>query len=493
MTNNENILANYRIDTKNEINELEKIVRKSFLKCNDLTVPLEKNNIILLFYHEIMHYFSTIIARKHILLNRQKKNFFLKKNEFLFIDDTIRFGWRKNKYLYSDSEINSKLNLKKKSINYLFKLLKFFSPRSRLIYLGDVSINNRLIIYKSILSGFLIQYVKFKKLHLEKRDLQIEILFSLIDELYKKFSLSIDFEQLKKDIHKSIEDIVSMSDDRFEKYNNNEIIIIGSPGKLKNRVLAMNGYAKHSKVIGVLHGEECGAVSSSSWQYDDRSLSQILIGYGKYGDFSFNPDPKMQSLDGRRQKYIQSNSDSIKKIYSSNDINDLNLNKRNKGLYISWKMNNTSVINADDVLDLVEYYNWQKYLLNQYSNIEIKVHPKQENYFKYDCKIIEKNLEECIKNYDYFVIDYISSTAFALIAATNKPIIYYNIGLSKFTMLGGKLIKERVISCDVNIHKNYEGFCLFNKNEDVKNNNYTKHFSLADNNKTRINALFDIL
>ena len=254
----------------------------------------------------------------------------------------------------------------------------------------------------------------------------------------------------------------------------------------------MNGYAKYSKVIGVLHGEESGAVSSSSWQYDDRSLSQVLIGYGKYGDFSLNPDPKMQSLDGRRQKYIQSNSDSIKNLFS-NHINDLNLNKRNKGLYISWKMNNTSVINADDVLDLVEYYNWQKYLLNQYSNIEIKVHPKQENSFKYDCKIIEKNLEECIKNYDYFVIDYISSTAFALIAATNKPIIYYNIGLSKFTMLGGKLIKERVISCDVNIHENYEGFCLFNKNEEEKNNIYTKYFSLADNNKSRINALFDIL
>ena len=275
MTNNENILANYRIDTKNEINELEKIVRKSFFKCNDLTVPLEKNNIILLFYHEIMHYFSTIIARKHILLNRQKKNFFLKKNEFIFIDDTIRFGWRKNKYLYSDSEINSKLNLKRKSINYLFKLLQFFRPRSKLIYLGDVSINNRFIIYKSILSGFLIQYVKFKKLHLEKRDLQIEILFSLIDELYKKFSLSVDYEQLKKDIHKSIEDIVSMSDDRSEKYNNNEIIIIGSPGKLKNRVLAMNGYAKHSKVIGVLHGEECGAVSSSSWL--GRGVSSLSV------------------------------------------------------------------------------------------------------------------------------------------------------------------------------------------------------------------------
>ena len=59
-----------------------------------------------------MHYFSTLIARKHILLNRQKKNFFLKKNKFIFIDDTIRFGWRKNKYLYSDREINSKLNLK---------------------------------------------------------------------------------------------------------------------------------------------------------------------------------------------------------------------------------------------------------------------------------------------------------------------------------------------------------------------------------------------
>ena len=53
MTNNENILADYRIDAKNEINELEKIVRKSFLKCNDLTVPLEKNNIILLFYQKL--------------------------------------------------------------------------------------------------------------------------------------------------------------------------------------------------------------------------------------------------------------------------------------------------------------------------------------------------------------------------------------------------------------------------------------------------------
>ena len=94
--------------------------------------------------------------------------------------------------------------------------MQFFRPRSKFIYLGDVSINNRLFIYKSILSGFLIQYVKFKKLHLEKRDLQIEILFSLIDELYKKFSLSIDFEQLKKDIHKSIEDIVSTSDDGFK-------------------------------------------------------------------------------------------------------------------------------------------------------------------------------------------------------------------------------------------------------------------------------------
>ena len=408
------------------------------------------------------------------------------------MDDEVRFGWRNGNNLFDLIKNNKKISMKRRLLSFIFSK-KYFWFKDTKIYIGDVSINNFSIIVRSFLRGYRIAYISNDQVYLNKAKKQKELIFELIDKINSNININFDCEQLKKDVQYSIRCIISENYQNVKKYNKNDFIIIGSPGKFYNRIASINGYYFGSKIIGVLHGEESGSVSSLPWKFDDRSLSQFIIGYGPNGNFKKNRDTNFLSLDKLNQKYIESDSEYVSKIFNNSPIKSLNIKNANKGLYVSWRLNNISVLNSYDIMDPLDYIKWQNFLLKKYPEVAIKVHPKQRNIINYKNKKVFGNLIDYIDDYDFFIFDYASSSAFSQVAATNKPIIYYNLGLSNYTNDGLSYLRKRVIWCDINVYRNYKGFLVFNKNNDKKDNSFTKSFSLASKKTSRIDALFNTI
>jgi|MDTC01.2.fsa_nt_gb hypothetical protein len=453
-----------------------------------------KNSLILIFYHELAYFYTTTIARNEILKYRQRKKnaSTIKLTEFM--DEEIRFGWRNGKSLFEKINKKEKINLKRRILSFIFSLgLK--SSNSKKLYIGDLSINNLSIFIRAYLKGYKTRYLENNRVYIDRTDQQIKLFYEYINTIHKQIHIEYDKKKLENDIEYSFSSILTNDITKTPKYSKKDIIIIGSPGKFYNRIASVNAYASGAKVIGVLHADESGSNSLRSWQFDDRSFSHSLIGYGEYGNYYKYKNEIFLSIDKIKQTYIESDSDVVARIYNSNKkIKTLDSNLQQKGLYISLRINENSFLNPEDILDQRDYVEWQKYLLKNNNKLEIKIHPKQKkDFIKYENKKIYGNLIECINDYDYFVLDYAGSTTFSQIAATNKPIIYYDIGLSNFTELGLKYIKNRVIYCKVDINNNYIGFKNYIACDEQKVNFFSEHFSLSKERKSRIDALFSII
>ena len=481
----------YKKNTIDKSNLLTKIINDYLSKCNEISI-IDKNNIIILFYHELIYFYTTTIARNEILRYRKNKKTLSEEKLFEFMDNKIRFGWRNENNLFNQIKNKKKINFKRRLLSFIFSI-NFFKFRSKCLYIGDLSINNLSIFFKALIRGYKIKYIKNDQVYLDNTNLQIKLFYELIEKLDQIIDLDYDKKELKCDIQSSLNSIIVDDINKITKYKKDDVIIIGSPGKFNNRIASINGYALGAKVIGVLHSDESGSACLPSWQYDDRSLSHSLIGYGPNGNYYKNKDEIFLSIDGLKQNYIESDSDFVSSVYKGETISTLNSSNNKKGLYISYRIRNIALINSADVIDLKDYIEWQHFLLDNKSNIEIKIHPKQKKNIEYKSNKIYGNLIDCINEYDFFVLDYLGSTAFAQIAATNKPIIYYNIGLCNYTKVGLDSIKNRVIVCNVDLHNNYAGFLDYSIENTKKMNTFSKSFSLSTKKTSRIDALFSIL
>ena len=111
-----------------------------------------------------------------------------------------------------------------------------------------------------------------------------------------------------------------------------------------------------------------------------------------------------------------------------------------------------------------------------------------------DVNIVYDNIENCVNKYDGFIVDTVVTTAFANIAATNKPIIYFNIGFGNLSSVALKPINDRVIWIDVdisnpgNIVKRIE-----KKLSKTLVNNFTNQFCIIDDNYSREKTVVDLV
>lgn len=486
-------LIKYKKNSKDKIDLFFKITNDYLIKCSKIST-FKKNNLILIFYHELVYFYITTIARNEILKYRKNKKYVSKKELTEFMDDEIRFGYRNKESLFKKIEHREKISLKRQILSIFFSF-SFKRSRSRKLYIGDVSINNISIFLRAFIKGYKIQYLKHNQVYIDKIDDQIHLFREYINTIHERISIEYDKEQLEYDIEDTFNSILTNDITEVPNYSKKDVIIIGSPGKFYNRIASINAYLNGAGVIGVLHADESGSNSLRSWQFDDRSFSHSLIGYGAYGNYDKNKDNNFFSIDRLTQNYVESDSTFVAKTYCKKEqIKKLNSSIQKKGLYISFRINKNSFLNYEDIIDLRDYIDWQKFLLKNYMNLELKMHPKQKlDAIDYQNKKIYGNLIDHINAYDFFVVDHVGSTTFSQIASTNKPIIYYNIGLCSFTELGLKYIKNRTISCDVDLNNNYKGFKKYTFNNSKKTNEFSEMFSLSTSRKSRIDALFSII
>jgi len=476
---------NYIESSKEKIEHVINLTHKYYLQCEEISD--HNNNLIGLYFHEIIRFFSTTISKKEIKKHRCDDN--------RFLDSELRFGYRNGVSLY---DMNFHITLKRKFVT-LFSKLPIINKRPTL-YLGYVSINNLDIIKSAYLKGYKVVYLTGKsKVYIDKFNLQNELFTNLVYELCTYCGIESN-SQLILDIDSALH-IVDKHTPTCA-FTSEDIVLIGTPAKVVNRKASVNAFYCNIKVIGVLHSDEAGAVNLPSWRYDDRSNCTHIVGYGPYGDYFHAKENMLSSLSGRDYIYLQSDSETCRKIYNERKDISMLFNYpeiyKQKGLYVSSRIGDISVINPYPVIDPLDYIKWQEYLLVKFPKIFVKKHPKQS--YKVNYKNIidnEINLSAVVDNctYDFFIVDSVSSTAFSLIASTNRPIIYFNIESPKLTKEAVRIIKKRVLWVDINIFDNYKGFekyeKLYLKNDFI--NNYTSMYSLSEKKSSRINTLSSIL
>jgi hypothetical protein len=97
------------------------------------------------------------------------------------------------------------------------------------------------------------------------------------------------------------------------------------------------------------------------------------------------------------------------------------------------------------------YISWQEALFREIPGLVFKRHPKEfaaERLPAGANRTAEGHLRDYLDDFDGFVFDIISGAAFEA-AATNKPVIYFDIGLRNLTDVAERLVNERFIRIKV--------------------------------------------
>ncbi|MBJ11457.1 MAG: hypothetical protein CMG62_00030 [Candidatus Marinimicrobia bacterium] len=386
-------------------------------------------------------------------------------------------GYRKRKFDRFSDLLN--ISYKKKFISRLSSLNINSQKKVGIVNPG---INLKSFVFLLLKNRLKFLFINNTKIFIPEFENQLSIILLELKKIFKKYSIKINFKML--------EEVFRNSFKKYKKFNshNCDIVILGSPVNISARIIAADALSKNIPVLCVDHGNETGTEDNPAWGYDEQSFCTHFLGFGSNGENAIINSTFMKPLHGKVPKYYSSNSSQIMEVYNSSKIINLPNDLINKKLvYVPNKLMGANRLGPFLSISDEDYIKWQDVILNNFPNITYKIHPKeQSNRMLNNINLVIQPLEECLDNFDVFIIDNVLSTAFANIAATNKPIIYFNIGLGNLTKEAEALIRDRVIWIDIDLTDPGD-LCVKVENQRNKKcvNNYTKKFCLSNHNQTR--------
>ena len=263
---------------------------------------------------------------------------------------------------------------------------------------------------------------------------------------------------------------------------NFEALVVGSRGVSANRLLAARAGAAGVPVIGVSHGGGDGMYDEPMYGLDEKSFATSVLGFGPAGGQLLDDADFTESLHGVPE-YTESDDPQVRSLYGTSEIPALATLDGKKIFYVP-----TSFLGAGrcgpfrDIPDRM-YLQWQETLLREFPEAVWKGYPNDFSSHKsvpVGAKTISRlPLQECLGEADVFIFDYLS-TAFCLAAATDKPIIYFDIGLRNPSKIGLKGIQDRCIylQADPEYAANLKELVV-SRTQEPRYNTFTSRVSLA--------------
>lgn len=468
-------MANYIKKSKKETDLIYKYLKKSFFECEKISPG---SNLVSLLMHELIFFFST----KSSLKNIRKKN---------YLTTTPIFGER-NKHKILDKQIN----IKRIFLHYISNFIFFFFKKKIFIseYLPLSRIKIIQILLFVIFKGYRPIFINNRKVYFNNLNLQRKILFKYLNQINQKiFKNKISSKEIAN-IDKFISKIVTTDVLYKKKITISNLYLSGTSAKINTRITLTNGLINNKKIIMISHNKECGFWKGLSVQYDDFDYANILIGYGKYGNYKKNKDPIFKpNSKNQKFKYIATSGNlEIKKITNFN-LDSLN---RLKGLYISGKISNLTSI-GDRVFNPKDYIYWQEKLLKKLRNLQVKLHPKQTKKINYsqnfqkkviDCKY---SIKELYNDYDFFVHDSPDSSSLYETLASGKPCLFFDLGYASLTKVGLRFFKQicYYVQIDLeNVDNSLKNMKIINKK---KNNQFIKNFCNSKSHLSKIGSIIN--
>jgi hypothetical protein len=273
------------------------------------------------------------------------------------------------------------------------------------------------------------------RLYLPHRTTQVEFLRSLILELCKKFDIT-NSDTLLKNWERHLDYHVTDSQKKLSPRK----LIIGTRGILQNRILAANFLQQEKEVVAFTHGEISNAVFDEPFfGYSEKTLCSTLVDYGSYiegGRWNrplISPVKTIHRSSTFGENHYREETEIVSKELSQARI-----------LYIPTLFSRNYVYGPFRSYSDGVYQNWQEELLQKLPSARVKAHPKSRLSVgtKWPVQIETRQLEKCFKEYDILVLDYFS-TAMTMAMHSDKPIMYFDIGLRNMTGQFIGTVKER--------------------------------------------------
>ena len=412
-------------------------------------------NLILILFHELMYFFSTLIINKSI------KNFNHPINQLL-INQNIKFGKRNNKSIFKE--------IKRKKINLIFtKIINtslLYFCKKKIVFGSSVSMGffgKLKVIICAIFFGYKIELLKFQKVIIPKINFQKKIINQFLEIIEKKTKIKID-DNIKKDINLFIKRI-SLKKKELQIFNKKNIYLLGSTANIYNRLNAINGLQESSNVYVFGHDKQTGIIDTLVNKYDDYCLCTHYVGFAKKKFFKKIKYKSYSDIDDLEPKYIENKNFSKNKIAIKPIYFNTKIISKSRGLYVPRRFSNYLSLTPRELLNYEKYLDWQNFLINSIDKLDYKMHPKDKlslkqlkNIVSFSSKKIKVgSLENIIKDYDYLIIDSVSTTAFSDIAKSEKPILYFDLDLDRLTSVGIKAVIDRTLKVKINQEstKNY--------------------------------------
>jgi len=447
------------------------IFLNAFKDCEKVSTPYL--NLMGFIFHEAMYFASCFVYDKY----------------WYNIESDLEFpylGFRAHKF----SSVNKHyLSKKRKAISIFSNYLSNSKPTIAILNPSGLDLQKFImLLFKNRIR---IIFPEYAGISIPNYNQQIAIIEIALSKIWHEFKMGNKYHLFIDAINNSYKQLNTRTK-IDEKY---DVLITGSPVKIPVRAEAARALSINIPTICVDHGNVSGDGDHPTWGFDEQSYCSHFVGYGSAWIKAVKNGDYIKPLYSQ-PKYIKSNCTFVKKNYRNDKIIKLgNELSKLKLAYVPTKLMGSKRLGPFLSIPDEEYLKWQKYLFKVFKNLDYKAHPKQTIDFRIDdVKIVRDNLETCIDQYDCFILDTCLTTAFANIAATNKPIIYFNIGFGNPSSIALTPIKERIVWVDIDI--NNPGDLIKKIKAQLPKsftNNYTNQFCLIDNNTSREKTVVDLI
>jgi hypothetical protein len=260
-------------------------------------------------------------------------------------------------------------------------------------------------------------------------------------------------------------------------------ILIGTRCNLQNRKHALNFLQQQKTVVGLTHGEISNSVFDEPvFGYSDRTLCTNSVDYGTFEKNNANSQVIIQP-----KKILRRTSKVIEKLYRPSK-NIAPPSRESSILYIPTMHQGNFLWGPYHAFENCVYDAWQNALIKSIPRLTIKVHPKTRVQRTYECPTEERQLEECLYEFDVFVFDFFATGA-ALAIFSDRPVLYFDIGLRRFNGefekdLGDRCFRSVIDMADDKEAQIRDAIGNFEKETQSRRNTHLKKYALCEESGT---------
>ena len=231
------------------------------------------------------------------------------------------------------------------------------------------------------------------------------------------------------------------------------LLLVGSLSKINNRVVAANFCNNHRHVVTVHHGYAgwLGVLNEPIFGYGESSFCTAIV---QPGMVEANALPSSENITRvlmpEQPAVFGADTVEIRKIVSSSSecIPTLDQLEKPRAMYVPTLYSGFEAYAPfRGLLDDI-YLEWQQSLISNLAGkfeITVKLHPKGVSVLpSAKVKVEKEPFQKCYVNGDIYIFDYISS-AFNIAAATDRPIIFFDLKVRKLHPKALAAVKERCI------------------------------------------------